>query len=257
MPGRVWTLARTCTGGYGEYGPLLQETVYSPGLALCCRPQTDASGGMKEHNGKNAMPGLGQPLDQSSDQSSDQSVLEKVTAFITRSAGEAQELLVFQHSSAGIQIPAGTVKKGEDVEAALWREVWEETGLTDLMLLTKLGAETVARPPRQARAPANGPDAFGTGCRSDHSGHDAPARPLGQRDGGGTRRLVTSALRGVRDAERVSGRFGRGDRVGPLRCPDRARRAALLSPRSARADAGPLDLSEQSRLRVRTFLDAA
>ena len=54
---------------------------------------------------------------------SDTPVLEKVTAFITRGAGAARELLVFQHQAAGIQLPAGTVEAGEDVEAALWREV--------------------------------------------------------------------------------------------------------------------------------------
>jgi len=76
----------------------------------------------------------------------DQPTLEKVTAFITRGAGAAQEVLVFRHPSAGIQLPAGTVEAGEDVEAALWREVREETSLTDLALLAKLGEETMALP---------------------------------------------------------------------------------------------------------------
>lgn len=77
----------------------------------------------------------------------DQPVLEKVTAFITRDAGAARALLVFQHPTAGIQLPAGTVEEGEDVEAGLWREVREETGLMDLTLLAKLGEETVTLPP--------------------------------------------------------------------------------------------------------------
>src|SRR5262249_43927849 len=50
-------------------------------------------------------------------------LLEKVTAFVTRDAAQARELLVFRHPHAGVQIPAGTVEKGESAEAAALREV--------------------------------------------------------------------------------------------------------------------------------------
>ena len=33
------------------------------------------------------------------------------------------------HAEAGVQVIAGTVEPGESVEAALWREIEEETGL--------------------------------------------------------------------------------------------------------------------------------
>ena len=36
---------------------------------------------------------------------------------------------MFKHPTAGVQIPAGTVEKGEDIETAVMREVFEETGL--------------------------------------------------------------------------------------------------------------------------------
>lgn len=52
----------------------------------------------------------------------------KVVAYITR----GRELLVFEHADdaeAGVQVPAGTVEPGEEIEAAVWREVAEETGL--------------------------------------------------------------------------------------------------------------------------------
>ena len=78
---------------------------------------------------------------------SNEPVLEKVTAFITRGAGAVRELLVFRHPSAGVQLPTGTVEAGEDVEAALWREVREETGLSGLMLLARLGEEAAVLPP--------------------------------------------------------------------------------------------------------------
>jgi 8-oxo-dGTP pyrophosphatase MutT (NUDIX family) len=42
------------------------------------------------------------------------------------------ELLLFEHSSAGIQLPAGTVEAGEPHETAAAREAREETGLADL-----------------------------------------------------------------------------------------------------------------------------
>lgn len=53
----------------------------------------------------------------------------KVVAYITRGC----ELLVFEHEGmpeAGVQVPAGTVEPDEPLEAALWREIAEESGLT-------------------------------------------------------------------------------------------------------------------------------
>ncbi|MYA71999.1 NUDIX domain-containing protein [Candidatus Poribacteria bacterium] len=56
-------------------------------------------------------------------------VVQKVTAFIVRERNGVKELLVFKHPTAGVQIPAGTVEKSEDLETAVKREVYEETGL--------------------------------------------------------------------------------------------------------------------------------
>ena len=53
---------------------------------------------------------------------------KKVLAYITR----GDELLVFTHRDfpeAGVQVPAGTVEAGETLDAAVLREVHEETGL--------------------------------------------------------------------------------------------------------------------------------
>ncbi len=38
---------------------------------------------------------------------------EKVTAFVTRMSPRGMEVLLFQHPSAGIQVPAGTVEADE------------------------------------------------------------------------------------------------------------------------------------------------
>ncbi len=54
--------------------------------------------------------------------------VKKVVAYITRE----DELLVFTHRDfpeAGVQVPAGTVEEGETLDAAVLREVHEETGL--------------------------------------------------------------------------------------------------------------------------------
>lgn len=65
-------------------------------------------------------------------------MIEKVTAFITRPGQNGRELLVFQHPNAGIQLPAGTVEPGEDVETAVLREAFEETGLKQLTIARQL-----------------------------------------------------------------------------------------------------------------------
>ena len=66
-------------------------------------------------------------------------VVQKVTAFIVRERGGVKELLVFKHPTAGIQIPAGTVEAGEDLETAVKREVYEEMGLQSVEIGGYLG----------------------------------------------------------------------------------------------------------------------
>ncbi len=62
----------------------------------------------------------------------------KVTAFITRGSGATAELLLFAHPTAGIQLPAGTVEIMERPDAAVLREVWEETGLQKVVIEAQL-----------------------------------------------------------------------------------------------------------------------
>jgi len=65
-------------------------------------------------------------------------IIEKVTAFITRQKRD-EEILLILHPHAGIQIPAGTVEKGENVEEELIREIMEETGLRKTIIKSYLG----------------------------------------------------------------------------------------------------------------------
>jgi 8-oxo-dGTP pyrophosphatase MutT (NUDIX family) len=66
-------------------------------------------------------------------------VVEKVTAFVTREGANGRELLIFRHPLNGLQLPAGTVEKGELPETAVLREAAEETGLEGLVLKRPLG----------------------------------------------------------------------------------------------------------------------
>lgn len=64
----------------------------------------------------------------------------KVFAYITYE----QRLLVFSHPyepEAGIQVPAGTLEAGEDAATGVLREAVEETGLSNLVLVRKLGEQ--------------------------------------------------------------------------------------------------------------------
>jgi 8-oxo-dGTP pyrophosphatase MutT (NUDIX family) len=54
-------------------------------------------------------------------------VVEKVTASVKRLARGCDELLLFEHPYAGIQVPAGTVETGEVPGAAARREAAEES----------------------------------------------------------------------------------------------------------------------------------
>ncbi len=75
-------------------------------------------------------------------------IIEKVTAFVTRTTAEGLELLLLEHPFAGIQIPAGTVEE-ETPEEAVLREVAEETGIDSAAIRRYLGREERALPEGQ------------------------------------------------------------------------------------------------------------
>lgn len=57
----------------------------------------------------------------------------KVLVYVIRVGAAGPEVLVFEHrdqADAGLQVPAGTVEPGEAPEAAAYRELAEESGLT-------------------------------------------------------------------------------------------------------------------------------
>ncbi len=68
-------------------------------------------------------------------------MIEKVCAFILRSISNRAEILIFEHPTAGLQVPAGTVELDETPEKAVLREAHEETGLSDLVIIEKLGED--------------------------------------------------------------------------------------------------------------------
>jgi predicted acetyltransferase/8-oxo-dGTP pyrophosphatase MutT (NUDIX family) len=69
-------------------------------------------------------------------------VKDKVVGYVIRQKGLKTELLVFdhdkEHSEAGTQVPAGTVDKDENFESALFREIYEEAGVSDLIIKGKV-----------------------------------------------------------------------------------------------------------------------
>lgn len=70
------------------------------------------------------------------------SYTDRVLAYVTRERDGRRELLVFEHRDdpgSGLQVPAGRLELGEDLEAGLLRELEEEAGLTDARIRRKLG----------------------------------------------------------------------------------------------------------------------
>lgn len=67
---------------------------------------------------------------------------QRVLAYVTRDRDGAKELLVFAHRdvpAAGTQVPAGRLDPGETLEQCLLRELHEEAGIEDGVVVRELG----------------------------------------------------------------------------------------------------------------------
>jgi 8-oxo-dGTP diphosphatase len=65
----------------------------------------------------------------------------RVVAYVTRVRDGRTELFVFEHRDypdAGLQVPAGRLEPGEELEAGLLREIEEEAGLTNARIVSEL-----------------------------------------------------------------------------------------------------------------------
>ncbi|TFD99490.1 NUDIX hydrolase [Jeotgalibacillus salarius] len=71
----------------------------------------------------------------------------KVAAFILReSTDNTYELLVHSFPESDLRVPGGGVENAEGLEAALFREIDEEAGLSDVRIVRKLGGITYYKP---------------------------------------------------------------------------------------------------------------
>lgn len=61
--------------------------------------------------------------------------VEKVCPVIFREKDSNQEILVFRHPFAGIQLVKGTLEPNEDPNAAALRELAEESGISEVSLI--------------------------------------------------------------------------------------------------------------------------
>jgi 8-oxo-dGTP pyrophosphatase MutT (NUDIX family) len=65
----------------------------------------------------------------------------RVVAYVIRARNGRRELLVFEdplHPHMGVQVPAGRLDPGEELEAGLARELEEEAGLTNVHIVREL-----------------------------------------------------------------------------------------------------------------------
>ena len=63
----------------------------------------------------------------------------KVCPVVLRRVGSTVEILAFEHPLAGYQLVKGTIELGESIEVAALRELAEESGIEDAVVMQSLG----------------------------------------------------------------------------------------------------------------------